>query len=103
MFKFPKRAPCPLCGAEINSYQENREKKGPKLLDYENDLGNCLGYSIACTACDYEGPFGKTSDEAINRWDEQALYIHGRFSVGIKHLQAVKFEPIKQVPLEAAA
>jgi len=103
MFDFPNRAACPLCGAQISSYQDNREKDGPKLNEYENDSGDCIGRSIACTACDFEGPFGHTFSEAIRRWNEQADYIQSHFSVGIKHLQSVKFAPLKQIPMEAAA
>ena len=103
MFDFPTRTACPLCGAQITSYQEQREKDGPKLNEYENDQGDCVGQSIVCTACDYEGPFGATYGEAIRRWNEQADYIHSHFSVDIKHLSAIKFAPIKQMQMEAAA
>jgi hypothetical protein len=96
MPEFPKRAPCPICGAEITSYIENRDKHGPKLHEYENNYGNCVGQSIYCTGCDYEGPFGSTYCEAIEKWDSQAEFLRSHFSVATNLLKAVEFAGFKQ-------
>ena len=65
-----KFKPCPFCGSSIVD-----------VFCIDDGWGNChykkadVTWSVECDSCIAEGPWGKTKEEAIDKWNRRIIDI----------------------------